>query len=976
MAKNISRFNPLYLAVFIIFFSLEIVAQERTDYAIVENKAKLPILTPDLLQVKTVKIKLNNGVEAYLISDPKTDKSGALMSVNVGSWEDPIEHPGIAHFLEHMLFLGTKKYPEEAGYHRFISEHGGYTNAFTTNTHTNYMFDVNNNAFPEALDRFASFFKDPLLNPSGVSRELNAIDQEYAKNLENDDWRLLFVDKELSNAEHPFHNFNIGNSTTLAKVSRETLERWYRDHYSANLMKLIIVSALPMEQLLNFVVEDFKDVPNNNRQPFAIEKNALNDEAQGKMVYIEPVKDTRTLTIVWELPPQFAKMKDSQPTMLLCSILGHEGAESLLRQLKQENLAVELSCGRYNMGVNNVEFYIEVTLTDEGVKDIDSVISRCFQAIANLREKLIPRYIFDETQRMAVLNYQYQPREDVFYNLMKQADAINEEDLATYPEQSRIIQKYDPDAIKMLLEFLTPQKAHYYLTAPSYLTKAAFDRKEKWLGTSYTIKPIDPELMAKWIQVTSHPQIDLPAVNPFIPQHLNLYDFSLRQKEERIIPIPEAILNDKFGIVYYSPDKYFRVPQTSVRFQIKTPEIDEGIAYSAVIVDLYARLLSNALSNISYPASLAGLSYEIKRTHFGLGIIVEGYSDHIDLLVEEIIKQMKEMTPTEEEFNTYKESLKREYQNFSKKSPLEQAFEVFRTAIFKRYATERQKAAVINKVTLETFKESLSELFKETFTEGMIYGNIDKKSALNLSQKFLTAVKSNPYPKEEQKHREVIVLPEKQGPFYFETQTKMQGNAIVLAIEEDQFDFKNWASQQILMQAMKEPFFSELRTRQQTGYIVTSDSLEVEKHLFNIFAVQSNSHSVRDLLARFELFIENYLQEINIEMPEQRFDLIKSALINILEQPPKDVSAMGDLLQTLAFERDGDFDWITKRIIGLKELTYNEFLNQTMATMGKYNKKRLAILLNGMIPKERIFNYVPLKSLANLRRMSHYSAGE
>lgn len=972
------HFHQLKIFLFFIIFSFNshVVAEENPPYSVIENKAKLPILTPDLLQVKTLKIKLSNGVEAYLISDPKTDKSGALMSVNVGSWEDPTEYPGLAHFLEHMLFLGTKKYPEESGYHRYISEHGGYTNAFTTNTHTNYMFDVNNNAFPEALDRFASFFKDPLFNPSGVSRELNAIDQEYAKNLENDDWRMLFVDKELSSHDHPYHNFNMGNSSTLSKVSRDTLEKWYREHYSANLMKLIVISSLPLDQLLNFVVEDFKGIPNNNRQPFAIEKQALNEDATGKMVYIEPVKDTRTLTLVWELPPQFAKMKESQPTMLLCSILGHEGSESLLRQLKQENLAVELSCGRYHMGGNNIEFYIEVMLTDEGVKDIDLVISRCFQAIANLREKLIPRYVFDETQRMAILNYQYQPREDVFFNLMSQADAINEEELATYPEQSKIIQKFDLESIKALLEVLTPQKAHYYLIAPSYLTKVSFDRREKWLGTSYAVKPIDPELIAKWNEVTSHPQIDLPAVNPFIPQHLILHDVSAKQKEERTIPIPEAIINDSFGIVYYSPDKHFRVPKASVRFQIKTPEIDEGIAYSAVIVDLYAKLLSNALSNISYPASLGGLSYEIKRNHFGLSINVEGYSDHIDLLVDEIIKKMKELTLIEEEFNTYKEALKREYQNFSKKSPLEQAFEVFRTAIFKKYATERQKAAAISKMTLDKFKESLSELFKEIFIEGMIYGNIDQKNALALSRKFLASFKSKPYLKEDQQHREVIVLPEKQGPFYLETQTKMQGNAVVLGIEEDQFDFKTWAAQQILMQAIKEPFFSELRTRQQTGYIVTSDSLEVEKHLWNIFAVQSNTHSARDLLARFELFIENYLQEIKSELPEQRFELIKAALINILEQPPKDVGEMSELLQTLAFERDGDFDWISKRINGLKDLSYTDFLNQAMGTIGKKNKKRLAILLNGMIPREHIFNYIPLKSLANLKRMSHYSSGE
>ncbi len=57
------------------------------------------------------------------------------------------------------------------------------------------MFSINNAAFEEGLDRFSNFFKEPLFNPSGVSRELQAIDQEYAKNLENDDVRAFYVDK-------------------------------------------------------------------------------------------------------------------------------------------------------------------------------------------------------------------------------------------------------------------------------------------------------------------------------------------------------------------------------------------------------------------------------------------------------------------------------------------------------------------------------------------------------------------------------------------------------------------------------------------------------------------------------------------------------------------------------------------------------------------------------------------------------------
>ena len=83
---------------------------------------------------------------ALLISDPETDKAAAAMDVGVGHSSDPASLLGLAHFCEHMLFLGTDKYPEEGSYQAFVSEHGGACNAFTGYENTNYHFDVQSRA--------------------------------------------------------------------------------------------------------------------------------------------------------------------------------------------------------------------------------------------------------------------------------------------------------------------------------------------------------------------------------------------------------------------------------------------------------------------------------------------------------------------------------------------------------------------------------------------------------------------------------------------------------------------------------------------------------------------------------------------------------------------------------------------------------------------------------------------------------------
>lgn len=71
-----------------------------------------------------------------------------------GSLSDPANISGLAHFCEHMLFLGTQKYPKENEYSQFLSEHAGSSNAFTSGEHTNYYFDVSHEHLQGALDRY------------------------------------------------------------------------------------------------------------------------------------------------------------------------------------------------------------------------------------------------------------------------------------------------------------------------------------------------------------------------------------------------------------------------------------------------------------------------------------------------------------------------------------------------------------------------------------------------------------------------------------------------------------------------------------------------------------------------------------------------------------------------------------------------------------------------------------------------------
>ena len=91
---------------------------------------------------------LPNGLRVLLCSDPAAKKAAAAMDVQVGWMSDPRQLPGLAHFCEHMLFLGTSGFPDEGEFERYVAAAGGGNNAYTDSEETCYYFDVSAGALP------------------------------------------------------------------------------------------------------------------------------------------------------------------------------------------------------------------------------------------------------------------------------------------------------------------------------------------------------------------------------------------------------------------------------------------------------------------------------------------------------------------------------------------------------------------------------------------------------------------------------------------------------------------------------------------------------------------------------------------------------------------------------------------------------------------------------------------------------------
>lgn len=953
-------------------------AGEPTEYTLIQDKASIPLLNAGFSERQTAKITLQNGLQAFIVSDPFADTSGAALIVEAGNWDDPAEAPGIAHFLEHMLFLGTEKYPSEAEFQTFVKKNNGSLNAYTTTDSTCYMFSINHNVFPEALDRFSEFFKHPLFNPSGVDRELNAIDQEHAKNIINDPNRLFFVLKELTTPEHPFHYFSTGNKASLSNVSSGTLRKWYEDHYSANLMHLVIYSNEPIETLKTLVVNDFQGIPNKHLKPYRTDIPIIPNDLKGSLIRINSIKDIRTVTLLWELPPSLVHLTDSKPEKIAAHLLGFEGENSLLEQLKKEKLAEEITVGDLKLNGDTALFAVGINLTEQGLTDINEVIEQFFQAVATYKEKEVPEYLYNDLKNLSITHYQYQPRQNTYQKVLELAKGMIEEDLDTFPEKTHIIQTFNPKAVKEILNTLTPENAVIIISARSHGSEGKSFRKEKWMGVEYGLKKISSDDLNTWREAQPLSSIDLPAPNPFIPDHLVLID----EKEgsphlSSGIPQPTIVLNNDSMKLYVAPDRRFLDPKISWNFEIKTPEIDGGNPIKSVMGDLYIKRLTEELSTLSYPAAVAGLSYGISLSESGVQISLYGYSEHAHRLFDEILKKLKNLTLSEQTFKTDKETLKMGYQNGAQESSLQQGIETLKSLLTKDFSSKKQKSLAVGKVTFQKFKDYLSSLYATTYTTGMLYGNMPASQAQTLGEKLSIALSSVPYPAGRIKQPRIMTLPEKTGPYLLMPKLKTNSNAVILTIQQIPFSYKMEAAHQVLDTAMSSAFFDELRTKQQTGYIVQSFPLDIRKNLFQLFAIQSNSHNPRDLLARIELFIETFIQEITHSgLTEESFQQIKASSLSSLERPPQNIQEMGALLKEMAFKFDGDFELISKRIQGIKELTYDECIKTARQWFGKENKRRLAILIKGSLAEENQFDYIPLKGINEAKKLCIYNCNK
>jgi insulysin len=934
-------------------------------YEEIPDLSNMPLLNPDLKERQTAKIRLRNGLEIFLISDPGADQSSAAVAVDAGSWNDPEAYPGMAHFCEHMLFLGCKKYPGATDFMKQVSDLGGLTNAFTAADRTVYMFSCKHSGFLETLDHFSRFFIDPSFDPSNISRELHAVDQEFAKNLENDRWREYMVFKELNNPNHPNRKFGSGNSDTLSGIPSEALLAWHQKHYGANRMHLFLYSNKPIETLKEEATLLFSEVPPLTTPPDLTTANGqvTSPKQRGAITYIKPIQEKQTLSLTWELPPHLSN-DPSHSAELVAYALERGQPNSLYEKLKAEQLIDHLVVDVDDIGGKNHQFmFVVLELTPKGIAQMQTAVLHCFEALKTLQTSGVPRYLFEERNAVAKLTYQYQAREDAFQMAESIGRTLSDEPLASFPRAQIVATSYSPEKIGQVLQILAPETCCISLSASPGLSGVEPDQTEQWFKAEYKLSPVPDRWMALWKHSGLNPDIRVAGPNPFLPTN-----FALTPTETGA-EIPSLLGKTGKGIAYYARCPEFSAPEAVIHLHLRSPEILAS-AKSAVLTSLYLDHFTDVVQPTLSAAKLAGLTTRMDLEKLKIHLQITGFNEKAPLLLKTLLTKMAELPlATKEQFDIYVARHEKMFANGSRNLPLYQARDLLDSVLTNDRASNKERLAAIQNITYEEFLQFSQKLLEKTYVEALFAGNLSPTVAHNGWLDVQQILGKEIYPKGEHNQPEVLSLPAQKGPFALSRETEAGGNAAILVIDQGPFSLEHKSAQEILGVAMRESFFNELRTKQKTGYIVRAEPLELEEKLFHTFMVQSNSHQPEDLVYRFELFFEEYLQTLSEELDQARFSNLKATCIHSLRTRFRNLKDKAGLWNILAFEKGADFRYIEKRIAALEALTYEQAAAFIHKSLARQNLRRLAIFFEGRLNTP--FAYETIDTL-KLREISRY----
>lgn len=896
-----------WLTIFVLFFALWApLSQAETGWQPVKETIRKS--DKDTRQYQA--IRLDNGMVVLLVSDAQAVKSLSALVVPVGSLEDPDSHPGLAHYLEHMTLMGSKKYPQPDSLAEYLKMHGGSHNASTAPYRTAYYLEVENDALDGAVDRLADAIAEPLLAKKYAERERNAVNAELTMARTRDGMRMAQVSAETINPAHPGARFSGGNLETLSDKPgspvHDALLAFRDKFYSANLMKAVIYSNRPLNELATLAVQTYGRVPNKDITRPEITVPVVTDAQKGIIIHYVPEVPNKVLRVEFRIDNNTAAFR-SKTDELITYLIGNRSPGTLSDWLQSQGL-VEGIRGDSDPVVNGNSgvLAISATLTDKGLANRDRVVAAIFSYLQLLREKGIDKRYFDELAHILDLDFRYPSiTRDMDY-VEWLADTMIRVPVAHTLDSVNIADQFDAKAVQARLDEMTPQNARIWYISPD----EPHNKKAYFVDAPYQVEKITPDRFAAWQKDEAGIELKFPELNPYIPD-----DFSLIKPEKKYTH-PELIVDEPTLRVVYMPSRYFaNEPRADVSVVLRNPQAMDS-AKNQVMFALNDYLAGLALDQLSNQAAVGGIGFSTNANN-GLMLNANGYTQRLPQLFSALLEGYFSYTPTEEQLTQAKSWYSRMMASAEKGKAFDQAIMPVQMISQVPYFPREARRALLPSITVQDILHYRDALKQNARPEFLVVGNLSEQQAKDLARNVQKQLGTSG--NEWCRNKDVLV--DKKQNAMFEKAGNSTDSALAAVFVPTGFDeYSSSAYSAMLGQIVQPWFYNQLRTEEQLGYAVFAFPINVGRQWGMGFLLQSNEKQPAWLWERYKAFFPTAEARLRAMKPEEFAQIQQGVIAQMLQAP----QTLGEEASKLSKDFDRGnmrFDSRDKVVAQIKALT-------------------------------------------------------
>lgn len=776
-------------------------------------------------------VVLPNNLRALLIHAPRSDRAAAAASVARGSDRDPDAHEGLAHFVEHMLFIATEKYPEVDGFTDFVLKHGGSYRAYTANDRTTYHFHLKPDRLPEALDRFAQFFIAPRFDPAHVEREKESIQSEYQFQTRQDAWREFAVGKQLYNPAHPATRFNIGSRATLRDTGVREVRSFFEANYSADTITIAVLGPQSLDALEALVAGRFGAVVDRGLGPPPPNPPLYETRALPGSYAWRSATDTRTLGFTFPIPPLRPHYR-TKPARYLANLIGHEGAGSLHDLLARRGWIGGLTASAAALDERNATFHIRMRLTDAGEPYIAEIVDLTYAWIALIRRAGVGRWRYREHAHGVDLAFRFREPLTPTATVIRAAEALPHYPPADVLRHRHLMEAFDEPLIRRFLAKLTPENALVSISGPDI----DGDRVEQVFGTAWRV---GPAMLPREVEAP----LALPGPNRYVPEDLDL------ALEPGPPPAPVRLSTNTAVETWHAADTEFRSPTARVDLQLRVAE--PMTPDDIVLATLHAELVNDAMNSRTYPARLAGLTYSVGASWTGVGIYVGGFHDKLALLLGDVLDAFAEPHVHPLQFAAARARLAKGYANQKLRRPHEQVTETIYHLLYPGIWPASDLLDAVTQATPATLTAWRRTRLVRMGATLLAHGNLleeDARSLATLVQQQLDIVEmphTLPSARRLERSRRFEHAVDHVDAVY----------ALYLQGASDSVDER--ARIGLIGRMLGARYFTALRTERQLGYIVQAYALPIARHPGIACVVQASKAGAREIETLTWAFLED-----------------------------------------------------------------------------------------------------------------------